>query len=1245
VTSTDECVYNCPSEAFGFNKATPSELVWVMRVENSGRKNKGHIWLDTMASHSITNDIKLFGTAGPCMECDFTVNGWQDGNSTSVSRAGWTSFGFMLYCESASGTIVSSYEMKQYWDIKWASNDIAATISRNNIVLDFDQNCSNRVLQCQLSSNTYTDLCSDINLVSDSTHELMYEGVNKAVILEQGEYKRALEAMYMHKVTCHASYDNLCWSLRGNLLSNCPIDEHDIANICFLCESPCPCCAAGKSFKSRHNNKHVYGDVESYLPDKAYVFNKQDSEGETIGLDFFFVDSAPYLIGVGLKSGYIHTVNVTKRNISHTRQAIELIIKDYSKHNVTVKKLFNIQPSELNIIRTASDNESAILAATMDLFPLLKISGTFTVPGEHVSYVERKIRTIKERVAATRVSLEWIPSPKLIVWLVHNVVTWMNLLFSKKSPNSAWKRVYGGQCNYRDLTRTRIFDFVIAHRTDSVSGGQAKGELGISLGTNPRQPGAIYFYSLASKQVKSRVRFMKIKDLDIMKYGFKKNNNHIAQLSLDKNYLTYVHQRQRESVEGVDISKDDDSNVIVPLLEEVELDEGAKSLESESEEPAVMLTDETPEGSDPLNGTFFNEEVECELSESLNQTTVEPSTASEDMRADVSIDPEGDLTDVATDRYSTINTKKRSKRPRPSPEAKNVIRTRSKSRQHKVADLPDIVDHVMQEAMIVKICAASARLNSTDVNWKKAELELGSKATEKIMAELEQICCTYDVGEPVKHFVANFHMSHDLYDTSKDKARLVIGKLINDTKIDYGVKTNSPTINGKIIFLLLSLALQLDLNLEVWDVKGAFLKSPLHTDGVYVKINPAIAEKMVLLRPEWKVFQKANGSLMLRCKKGWYGLAVASMLWYNEIEATLVNECGYTKHEMEPCLFYKGEGLDRVFIMLHVDDMGVLAPKNSTVRDDTLAILERKYEKLKVQTGDKVKYIGLELHRNRDAHRFEVKMSDYLSKIGEVHHIDSEGVSNIRNPASNARFSKPLSENDPKNYPFKDTLLYRSLVMSMQYGTTVLPSVKYHVIHLATKQSNPTQSDYEAAVHVLKYMLKQKHKPVLIYACGENPDIYVYHDAAFDVYPDSISHSGISVFIGNAGAAIYSCSGKQKCMTQSSTAAEIVAGERAVTLGDYFMSIMRVMGHQCSVIYYGDNLSMICLVETGCRSYDRTSRHMIRKINFLHAYYQEPDNHAILLYCNTKDMIADIGTKDLHGSDFNMKEDILMGHT
>ena len=82
----------------------------------------------------------------------------------------------------------------------------------------------------------------------------------------------------------------------------------------------------------------------------------------------------------------------------------------------------------------------------------------------------------------------------------------------------------------------------------------------------------------------------------------------------------------------------------------------------------------------------------------------------------------------------------------------------------------------------------------------------------------------------------------------------------------------------RVVLTVLGLPLKAGHESTDWDVKGASLKSPLTTRGVYVRVDALVAEQMVRAKPDWKKYLRSDGSLKLECNWAWYGLAAASAL-------------------------------------------------------------------------------------------------------------------------------------------------------------------------------------------------------------------------------------------------------------------------------------------------------------------------------------------------------------------------------
>jgi hypothetical protein len=296
---------------------------------------------------------------------------------------------------------------------------------------------------------------------------------------------------------------------------------------------------------------------------------------------------------------------------------------------------------------------------------------------------------------------------------------------------------------------------------------------------------------------------------------------------------------------------------------------------------------------------------------------------------------------------------------------------------------------------------------------------------------------------------------------------------------------------------------------------------------------------------------------------------------------------------------------------------------------------------MKIQNTDKVKYIGLEIEWNSESRTAKVGMAKRVQIMQDDFNITTS-TRKVFNPAKCKDFSR---HEGSSAVPFGDVRLYRSLVMTLAYISVVFPEVKYHVGHLATRQSGPSKRDYKKAVQVAQYVCDNRDSVMNVHALGSGDiAIDVFTDAAFDVYPDSKSHGGVAVFIGDAGCAMYTSSNKQHCITRSSTDAEIVHAEAGMFMGNFFRDFLSEFGINACHRQRQDNMSAITLVETGVRDYSRRERNMIRKINFMKEYFDDEANRAWMEWCHTEYMTADGLTKDLHGEGFEFHTSTLHGN-
>ena len=181
--------------------------------------------------------------------------------------------------------------------------------------------------------------------------------------------------------------------------------------------------------------------------------------------------------------------------------------------------------------------------------------------------------------------------------------------------------------------------------------------------------------------------------------------------------------------------------------------------------------------------------------------------------------------------------------------------------------------------------------------------------------------------------------------------------------------------------------------------------------------------------------------------------------------------------------------------------------------------------------------------------------------------------------------SKPLPLcPDPSEYQATraEKKLYLSKVASALYAAIqTRPDIAFPASYLSTFSTNPTPTHHAAADHLLGYLYKTKWLGICF--DGEEEDLLAYADASFADNPDRRSTEGYIMKL--FGGPILWRSGKQKCVTRSSTEAEIRSASTAAT---QLISLERLLSQigldlGSALTLFGDNTQTIRLLnsETG----------------------------------------------------------------
>ncbi|CAI7818951.1 unnamed protein product, partial [Closterium sp. NIES-54] len=122
-------------------------------------------------------------------------------------------------------------------------------------------------------------------------------------------------------------------------------------------------------------------------------------------------------------------------------------------------------------------------------------------------------------------------------------------------------------------------------------------------------------------------------------------------------------------------------------------------------------------------------------------------------------------------------------------------------------------------------------------------------------------------------------------------------------------------------------------------VKPTTLRT-LGMDVTTAFLNSVLEEEIFMAQPEG--FDDGSGRV-LRLKKALYGLKQAPRQWYLKLREVL-EEIGFTPSSADHSLFMLGEGEQRSFMVVYVDDILIFSPSSDLVKEVMLKCVKRPEE-------------------------------------------------------------------------------------------------------------------------------------------------------------------------------------------------------------------------------------------------------------------------------------------------------------
>ncbi|CAF4946395.1 unnamed protein product [Pieris macdunnoughi] len=426
------------------------------------------------------------------------------------------------------------------------------------------------------------------------------------------------------------------------------------------------------------------------------------------------------------------------------------------------------------------------------------------------------------------------------------------------------------------------------------------------------------------------------------------------------------------------------------------------------------------------------------------------------------------------------------------------------------------------------------------------------------------------------------------------KARLVIKGYQQKQYIDYN-EVYAPVVRLSSIRYLLAIAAKYQLKIEQLDAVTAFLQGDIDVE-------------LYMSQPS----RYDNGTKeVCKLNKSIYGLKQASRTWNKKLD-NFLSSIGFSKSNVDPCVYYKYENEHVMFITIYVDD--ILLFHNCQESANNIKIKMKNNFKMN-ELGIAYCYIGLCISYSSEG--IAIDQTRYIENT--LRRFGMEQCNSVGTPMEpNIKFS---SSEKFESIPYQEAT---GCLLYISQGTR--PDICYAVHTLCRYNSSHTEEHWNAVKRLFRYLQGTKYLQ-LVYKSNVDEEITGYSDSDWaSCTEDRKSCTG---YIFNfQGAAISWNSKRQQTVALSTTEAEYMALSAATQEAMWLRQLHCELWPSLKVTpitLYCDNQSAIKL--TGTYSYHARSKHIDVRHHYLRNKVECGD--LKIEYVGTDSMVADCLTKAL----------------
>ncbi|GJP62421.1 hypothetical protein CLOP_g19487 [Closterium sp. NIES-67] len=277
------------------------------------------------------------------------------------------------------------------------------------------------------------------------------------------------------------------------------------------------------------------------------------------------------------------------------------------------------------------------------------------------------------------------------------------------------------------------------------------------------------------------------------------------------------------------------------------------------------------------------------------------------------------------------------------------------------------------------------------------------------------------------------------------KSRLVAKGYQQQEKKDYN-EVYAPVVKGTTLRTLFVAAAIKGWVVQQMDIVTAFL-------------NGVLEEETYMEQPEG--YNDGSGRVW-KLKKALYGLKQAPRQWYIKLREVL-EAIGFTPSTADQSLFMLGEGEQRSFMVVYVDDILIFSPSSDLVKE----VMLKLQDKFKCKTlGDVNYYLGLHIERDVEKRWMRVHQKKYLETLA-ASFGKSEGHVATPLPSGFKCVKGPAEESVGE----EERRRFHSLVGSLMYAAVhTRPDAAFATGQLARVVQCPNEEQVAAGERVAKYL-------------------------------------------------------------------------------------------------------------------------------------------------------------------------------